>query len=356
MEPASIRFKNPGAMWGHTGKHETKRVRTNVAIPLKWGSVWTTYLGDGLGQGNNIAEFDTWVDGICAQLDLWRSSPKYKNKRFADAIHIWDGGNNTPSYIAYVTGGKNPRVPGMTADTIMNDAFWSGPMAIPFLKAQSGHEAGKPIPAPDADWIEAQRRVMSGYVRVPTAAKNVQIPTATVDSELKTYQSALIAFGYFEVGEPDGRIGGKTSGALKAFSTDRGYTHTLQYPSADLTREIAAARAEKWMRPIAPSRAYAKEDDIKKSVASVEPTRSAGFFSKIATYLGIGGSAVKGAVYFLPDANDQVSTYSSIVKEYLDIPAWVILLVVGLVALFIWRETNRAKAATIADYQKGKIN
>jgi hypothetical protein len=87
-----------------------KVAATNAPIPKKWGSTQTVYLSDGLGQGNNIAVFDTWVQGICAQLDLWRTSPRYKNKRFEDAIRVWSGGNNVESYIAYVTA----RVPGMT--------------------------------------------------------------------------------------------------------------------------------------------------------------------------------------------------------------------------------------------------
>lgn len=146
-------------MWGRTGpRPSAERVAaTNAPIPKKWGSTQTVYLSDGLGQGNNIAVFDTWVQGICAQLDLWRTSPRYKNKRFEDAIRTWSGGNNVPSYIAYV----KARVPGITENTIMDDAFWNGPMGLAFLKAQAGHEAGKPIPAPDADWIEAQRLVFN---------------------------------------------------------------------------------------------------------------------------------------------------------------------------------------------------
>lgn len=175
MEPAAIRYKNPGAMWGRTGKRPSasKTVPTNSAIPLKWGSKETVYLSDGTGQGNNIAVFPTWVQGICAQLDLWRSSPRYKNKRFADAIATWSGGNNVPSYIAYC----KARVPGLTENTIMNDAFWKSPMGIAFLKAQAWHEAGKRYPAPDADWIAAQKRVFSG---VPTANTVKSAATTTV--------------------------------------------------------------------------------------------------------------------------------------------------------------------------------
>ena len=157
MIVASIRSKNPGAMWGRTGKRPSadKFVATNNPLAVKWGSTQTEYLSDGLGQGNNIAVFPTWVQGICAQLDLWRSSSLYKNKRFADAISTWSGHNNVPSYIAYV----KARVPGITEDTIMNDTFWRGPMVIPFLKAQAWHEAGQKYPAPDEDWVQAQAKV-----------------------------------------------------------------------------------------------------------------------------------------------------------------------------------------------------
>jgi hypothetical protein len=174
MEPASIRCKNPGAMWGRVGRKPTAffetpqgphGCETNAPIPKKWGSMKTIYLSDGLGQENNIAIFDTWVQGICAQLDLWRTSPKYRNKRFAEAIRVWSGGNNVASYITYV----KTLVPGMDENTIMNDAFWKGPMGVAFLKAQAGHEAGKKYPAPEADWIEAQRKVFAG-VAVRTAA------------------------------------------------------------------------------------------------------------------------------------------------------------------------------------------
>ncbi len=159
MEPASIRYKNPGAMWPG-------------AIATKWGSKKWIYLNDGTGQGggghgNKIAIFDNWVDGICAQMDLWRMSPKYRNKKFKDAIAVWSGGNHVESYITYVT----TKVPGMTRDTLMDDKFWQSSMALAFLKAQAAHEAGKRIPAADADWIEAQRRLFIGPVKPTSTVK-----------------------------------------------------------------------------------------------------------------------------------------------------------------------------------------
>ncbi len=171
-EPASIRFKNPGAMWGS-------------ALAIKWGAEKVAVkLNDGTGQGNNIAAFPTYVQGICAQLDLWRTSKNYRNKPFKDAINIWSGGNHVESYIKFVL----DRVPGMTRNTIMDDAFWRSSMGIAFLKAQAWHEAGKRYPAPDSDWIEAQRRVFAGAPAKPAKPKPTEPETSvvTVDGSNKT--------------------------------------------------------------------------------------------------------------------------------------------------------------------------
>lgn len=177
MEPASIRYKNPGAMWGGN------------AISKKWGESGNVALNDGMGQNNHIAVFPTYVAGICAQIDLWRS-PRYHNKRFADAIKVWSGGNWVDSYIKFV----KDRAPGMTEDTIMSDAMLASPMGIKFLKAQAWHEAGKPYPAPDADWIEAQKRVFSGAVpKVPvsTTKKTTTAVAAGGAAATAAHQSGL---------------------------------------------------------------------------------------------------------------------------------------------------------------------
>jgi hypothetical protein len=147
------------------------------ALAIRWGAAKKAVsLNDGTGQGNNIAVFPTYVHGICAQLDLWRTSKNYRNKRFADAIRIWSGGNHVESYIKFVT----DRVPGMTRDTVMDDAFWRSPMGIAFLKAQAWHEAGKRYPAPEADWIAAQKAVFAGTVpKVPMSTATKVVVTAT---------------------------------------------------------------------------------------------------------------------------------------------------------------------------------
>jgi hypothetical protein len=149
-EPAAIRHKNPGAMWPG-------------AIATKWGSTSWSYLNDGTGQGGNgkgnkIATFPSWTTGIAAQLDLWRTSPKYRNQPFSKAIATWSGGNHVEAYIQHVL----KRIPGMRRDTIMNDAFWASSDGLTFLKVQAAHEAGKTIPATHAEWLAGQKLALSG--------------------------------------------------------------------------------------------------------------------------------------------------------------------------------------------------
>jgi putative peptidoglycan binding protein len=201
-EPASIRYKNPGAMWGGN------------AISKKWGEMGNVALNDGLNQGNHIAVFPDYVHGICAQIDLWRS-PRYRNKRFADAIAIWSGGNYVDSYIKFVT----DRVPGMTSGTVMNDALLSGAMGIAFLKAQAWHEAGKKYPAPDADWIEAQRRVFGGSAAAPPAGTP---PPSAPAKDTKWLQDALNKLGASPKLVVSGVVDRALRDAIKEYQTKNG--------------------------------------------------------------------------------------------------------------------------------------
>lgn len=182
--PAAIQFKNPGAMWPG-------------AVSEKWGSTKWQYLNDGTGQGggghgNKIAIFDNWVDGIAAQMDLWMHGPKYAGKTLHDAITVWSGGNDVPGYLKYL----RTHVPGVTDTTIMDLAFWRGPMAIPFLKAQAAHEAGKPIPATQANYLEAQRRVLGGVATSTPSRPEMPILSKTAHGQdVTTLKVALNAKG-----------------------------------------------------------------------------------------------------------------------------------------------------------------
>lgn len=181
MEPASIRYNNPGAMWGKGNP-----------IAAKWGAGQTMSLNDGLGQGNNIAIFPTKVQGACAQFDLWHSSSHYHNKPLQDAIRTWSGGNSWQQYCSFLIS-KTPR---LTMNTIINDAFLGSPDGIAMMKAQAWHEAGKEYPMSDAEWEEAQQNVFGGKKTITPVAKStatkktVAVGTTTVVTAGAAHQAA----------------------------------------------------------------------------------------------------------------------------------------------------------------------
>lgn len=137
MEVASIRYKNPGAMWGGA--------RAN-----KWGALRAVTLNDGKGQGNNIAEFPTYEQGAAAQFDLWQTS--YCNMSLDAATMKWSGGNSSPAYIKFLT-----EKTGLQAHTLITKDLLNSDTGWRLMKAQAQWEAGKPYPMTDAQWKAAQK-------------------------------------------------------------------------------------------------------------------------------------------------------------------------------------------------------
>jgi len=74
-EPASIRYNNPGAMWGGT------------RISKKWGETGNV----GLGRGNHAAIFP---DKLHGEFDLWKSN--YCGLSLTGAVTKWSGGEGFP--------------------------------------------------------------------------------------------------------------------------------------------------------------------------------------------------------------------------------------------------------------------
>lgn len=196
--------------------------------------------------------------------------------------------------------------------------------------------------------------------RAPTgntaAANVVAVPEEKeADPILEELQNVLIDMGYFEVGKADGLDGGKTQGAIKAFLTD---CHLESYTTFETLLDFAKRRkASGFMRPVAPARAYATVEDIAPKVASVQANKSNRLVGKIMAIPSAVGGAVWGAVSFVPDAYNTASPYINIAKEYVDvIPGWVYLMLIAVLGFVIWRQTNKADNATLADFQTGKLN
>ncbi|MDE2102800.1 MAG: hypothetical protein KGL39_36485 [Patescibacteria group bacterium] len=161
MEPASIRYKNPGAMWGN-------------ALARKWGAEpAAVVLHDGLGQGNNIAVFPDFVHGAAAQFDLWRSH--YCGLTLQEAITKWSGGNSSTAYMNHLCSHT-----GLTPSSPIMPSVLSGPTGLKLMKAQAQWEAGRPYPMSDEDWAKAQKMVFEsakGTLGDKTAAP-VPIPSS----------------------------------------------------------------------------------------------------------------------------------------------------------------------------------
>jgi hypothetical protein len=180
MEPASIRFNNPGAMWGGS------------ALAKKWGANQTVGLNDGLGQGNNIAVFPTKVKGAAAQIDLWHTSKLYHNKRLEDAIHTWSGGNYVSSYLAFLI----KRVPGLTPDTVIDDSFLNSGQGLAMMKAQAWHEAGVQYPMTDAEWREAQALVFKPSASAAKTVAKKSSPIIAGGAAAETARQAGLSLGW----------------------------------------------------------------------------------------------------------------------------------------------------------------
>lgn len=221
--PASIRYNNPGAMWGKGNP-----------VATKWGANQTIGLNDGLGQGNNIAVFPDMVHGAAAQFDLWRGR-NYFNKPLSQAIRTWCGGNSVAQYIAFLTS----RCPGLSANTLITESVLSGSLGVELMKAQAWMEAGRPYPMTDAQWQQAQSMVFKG-APAPEVPAAPGLPLVTFGStglhvsemqgllgcaETGTYMRASeteYALRLFQVRnklKPDGECGDKTWSALKPVKT-----------------------------------------------------------------------------------------------------------------------------------------
>src|ERR1700753_708709 len=126
-DPTSIKYKNPGAMWGGN------------AISRRWGERANIGLNDGLHQNNHIAVFPDVIHGAAAQFDLWRSN--YCNMTLHAAITKWSGGNSSNTYMNFLTTRTQ-----LTPNSMITRDMLAGPVGLKLMKAQAQWEAGKIYP------------------------------------------------------------------------------------------------------------------------------------------------------------------------------------------------------------------
>lgn len=137
MIPASIRNKNPSAMWPNR-------------LATKFGSTSYEQLKD--GQGNKIATFPDDVHGAAAQFALW-ASQGYLGKTLAEAIKKWSGNNSPDDYARSLA----HAIPNLSLDTVITINFLKSENGWKFMKIQAQWEAGRPYPMTDDEWQSAQK-------------------------------------------------------------------------------------------------------------------------------------------------------------------------------------------------------
>lgn len=187
---------------------------------------------------------------------------------------------------------------------------------------------------------------------------NVQPPRGRYSAEVELIQRKLIALKYFEVGDPDGKVGGKFVAGVAAFMTDRGKDPNKGRITPELMAEISAASTERlpdgtpWSRPIAPTRANATASDIAPKVAAVK----ANWYQKVLAWvLGLPATAVAGIKGIFGD--DSYSGYFKQIKDFLSgIPTEYYLLGIIALAIGIFLAAKASTDTIVKDYNEGKIN
>ena len=190
----------------------------------------------------------------------------------------------------------------------------------------------------------AADKLSAGTVVTPAKPRKAATPpfTAPVNASLvAAVQRALIDKGYHEVGEPDGKPGTKTRGAILAFEADN-ELDLVGRSSPELLAAILASDP----RPVAETRAEGVPADNRV-------VKDAGVLKTIGGVL-TGGSILGGAGPILDKIEGgagMIARLRTAVEPLVDL--WPLLAVAGGIAVF-WYAT-RARAQVVEDYQSGKL-
>lgn len=370
LEPNVVRaMQSYAGLTGDNAKAKLAEARSKISVP--WDAAMAVFMQ------TSLPKFEALVLKYCPGSEKLPagcfgvlSSLTYN--RGASFTKAGDRYLEMRNIRAYVVTGEWDKVP---AELRHMKRLWP---AVPGLKRRRDEEAdlwekslkAAPPPLPEPD----PRRVDTGDERDPLPEEvttndvddtdeetkvNVQPSHAKYSLEVQLIQKALISMKYFEVGEPDGKIGGKFIAGVAAFMTDRGKDPNKGKITDDLKNEINKAMTEKladgspWSRPIAPTRANATAKDIAPTVASVTPT----WYAKIMAFIVAIPSAVTGMIKSFFGDKDPPSEYIAPIKEFFGaIPSEVYWFAVAALAVGIFLAVKKAQDATVKDYQQGKIN
>lgn len=179
--------------------------------------------------------------------------------------------------------------------------------------------------------------------------RGLSAPHNTESIEIEVVQRKLNALGYHEVGQIDGKWGGRTKGAIAAFKNDRHLSETSDGITPKLLAELDKAESEGWQRSIAPARADATVSEIKAEAPEIVPaeqTKKLGIASAVASGAGLVASGFKESVEWLGPVKD----------FFADLPLEVWLGATTVVALGIAWNAWRTSHGIAQAYRTGERN
>lgn len=249
-----------------------------------------------------------------------------------------------------------PNVAGLLRRRDEEAALWESSLrAAPPLS-----QVPLPVPRPDTGDDKDEGPVTPpGNETEVEPSLNVQPETSVYSLEVELIQRQLIDFKYFEVGDPDGKMGGKFVAGVAAFMTDRGKDPNRGQLTPELRAELAAAKQDRlpdgrpWTRPIAPTRANATAKDIAPKVESVNQT----WYAKLGAWiLGLPSAAVGVFKSLFGDYNDPASYIYQVKSFFGAIPTEYYFLAIAGIAFAILYFASKSTSATVKAYNEGKIN
>lgn len=180
--------------------------------------------------------------------------------------------------------------------------------------------------------------------------------------EIEQIQIKFRELSYPEVGQPDGRWGTRTVGALSAFQAHEGLPVTGHYDAA--TRD---ALAEADARPVSSERSDATMDDLRHAGSSTVANADKGSIAGVVKMATGGGTVLAAVVGKGSEAIDtaqstvdkvgQAKTLVSSIHDLLGPFSDPRILAVGIVLLIggylVFRYCQKVKASRLSDHQSG---
>lgn len=184
------------------------------------------------------------------------------------------------------------------------------------------------------------------------APLNVQPERETPTIDVETIQRKLDRLGYHEVGEPNGRWGGKTAAAIAAFKNDRGMEGAPVIDAA-LKSEIDRCLLDGWTRPISEERANITEKEIAPSAPAVQQTLRQRFWALWGGICSIFAAAFNAISNSFNSVKDHVQPFMDF---FTDVPAWMWFVGITAACVLIYVSANSATHSIVEAKRTGRLN